>query len=229
MPLSSALSSGAYGPEEMTATITRSRFEPNTMSEYDPNKLFLYWTVEPDEQTVQDFPEYDSIRYSIGQDWETFDDGKTIEHPRGTTRMNPNTNYGKVIERVTNMPEAVKVFEAREQELGLSEGQLYAPIWEGMTFKFQKITFEGSADRGVPDYSRDMPVEFMGVDGETAGGSNSGSNNQELVNELTQLANNSSSNSEFVKAASKKQEVINDDDLFELVTSGQFYKEAVNE
>jgi hypothetical protein len=196
------------------------------MSEYDPNKLFLYWTVEPDEQTVQDFPEYDSIRYSIGQDWETFDDGKTIEHPRGTTRMNPQTNYGKVIERVSNMPEAVKVFEAREQELGLSEGQLYAPIWEGMTFKFQKITFEGSADRGVPDYSRDMPVEFVGVDGET-GGSNSGGNNQELIAELEQLANNSSSNSEFVKAASKKQEVINDDDLFEQVTNGEFYKEAI--
>lgn len=132
-----------------------------------------------------------TVRLGVGGKWETLDGGKTIVHPEGpkadggVRAIGAGTEYGVLLKK-----------QIEQDGLGNVDGFMasiaadwdphVAKSWQGLTFRFDDVEYEtrtvlknadgtdqvddaGKTVWGPGTKTRVMPVEFIGVKGQTNG------------------------------------------------------------
>lgn len=127
------------------------------------NSLYLFLKIRADDgEEVEQ-------RFTCGEDWASFDGGKTAEHP-SKKHFNNNSNVGRLVSAYMSIAEAE--VRARSKELnGL--GPKAAGLLHG--FKFHWDAFEDSFTpreknedgTAKPDitFTRVLPTKFLGIEG----------------------------------------------------------------
>lgn len=222
-----------YGPEPpFDATVKEPYFD------YDPEyqdgeNVLLYWPLTD----ISD-PEWEehTIRFSVGKEWDT-EDNKTVENLQNKEKFNASSFYGRVINRVigkeSDFEQAFKgAFDALKERGDPTD----ARVWDGLRFRFDAETFEFDFkdDRGKQQFTRLMPVEYLGEEKKKGGkkkqsGGSGGSKKKkddeatpdydEIVDMLKLIASEAEDHDEFVEQANKRaKEYQKYDDLVEWVT-----------
>lgn len=117
--------------------------------------LKLQGEAEIDDKVVD---EEHTMFYSVGDGWSAVQNGRAITHSAGTTYFNKQSNAGKLVNAVLEMPDALAAFKER------GHNPTDADAWEGARFRFESKTFKFK-DRETKEereYDVSLPVEFAG-------------------------------------------------------------------
>jgi len=117
--------------------------------------LKLSGEAEIDDEVVDDDH---TMFYSCGDGWSAVQNGRAVSHSAGTTKFNRQSNAGKLVQAVLEMPDALAAFKER----GYDPTQ--ADAWEGARFRFENKSFK-MKDRDTKEereYDVSLPVEFAG-------------------------------------------------------------------
>lgn len=183
----------------------------------------LFWKVATDDP---DYPEDESSRWAAGADWESLDGGKTVEHPKGKSKFNVNSQVQALISRAVELG-------AGSTLMGRGPAQA-AEIWVGLKFhmKREEFTFniQGEERKGF----RLLPTAFYGEgDGTVAAAENEAPAASALeglddgiVEALRKVKAETGSHSAFVDAAMELTEVAGNTSLvMALALPDGIYKE----
>lgn len=146
------LSSGLR--DDMVLSITDAYFAPD--AEYQGGRVLLLHLIGLDEMQ-----EAQTIKMSVGADWETSDGGVTITHPtKKQQKINASTIYGHWISHAQEIPELVKELQDRPG------GPLNSKVWEGLIIHLQErdLVF----GKNIDPQKRLMPTEYFGLLSNTA-------------------------------------------------------------
>jgi len=100
--------------------------------------------------------------YSLGDGWDTPDGGDTAVHGAGKKQFNKNSSYGKFIDHVVALGDEV-IAEVK------SRGETTEAVtFQGLRFRFERkdFTFTDRKTHESREYSVELPVEFLGFEGE---------------------------------------------------------------
>lgn len=141
------LSSGLR--DDMVLQIHDAYFAPD--AEYQGGRVLLLHLIGLDE-----LQEANTLKLSIGADWETNDGGITVTHPtKKQQKINASTIYGHWISHAQQIPELVAELQARPG------GPLNAKVWEGLILHLQErdLVF----GKNIDPQKRLMPTEYFGL------------------------------------------------------------------
>lgn len=107
-------------------------------------------------------------RYSCGDDWASFDGGKTAEHP-SKTHFNNNSNIGRLVSAVMSIAEAeVRARSAELNKLGPRHAGLLVGFkfhWEAFEDSFTPRATESEPEPKKQEFFRVLPTAFLGIEG----------------------------------------------------------------
>lgn len=112
----------------------------------------LFWKVATDDE---DAPEDESSRWAAGADWESLDGGKTVEHPKGKTKFNVNSQVGNLISRAIELGAGPTLMERGPAQS--------AEIWVGLKFHMKREEFTFNIQGEERKGNRLLPTAFYGV------------------------------------------------------------------
>jgi hypothetical protein len=141
------LSSGLR--DDMVLQIFSAYFAPD--ADYQGGRQLLLHLIGVDE-----LEEPQTLKLSIGADWESADGGTTVTHPtKKQQRINASTIYGHWISSAQEIPELVAELQRRPG------GPTNAKVWEGLILHLleKEITF----GRNIDPQKRLMPAEYFGL------------------------------------------------------------------
>lgn len=141
------LSSGLR--DDMVLQIFSAYFAPD--ADYQGGRQLLLHLIGVDE-----LEEPQTLKLSIGGDWESADGGNTVTHPtKKQQRINASTIYGHWISSAQEIPELVAELQRRPG------GPTNSKVWEGLIIHLleKEITF----GRNIEPQKRLMPAEYFGV------------------------------------------------------------------
>lgn len=141
------LSSGLR--DDMVLQVFDAYFAPD--ADYQGGRQLLLHLIGVDE-----LAEPQTLKLSIGADWETADGGTTVTHPtKKQQRINASTIYGHWISSAQEIPELVAELQRRPG------GPTNAKVWEGLILHLleKEITF----GRNIDPQKRLMPAEYFGL------------------------------------------------------------------
>lgn len=174
---------GGSGFKEGAAVVAESYFTKPT--DYNQGRtlcLMLKKVYEDGEEVID--------RYSCGNDFDSFDDGETAEHPKDTDKKHPfNVNSavqelvmkafaaGREVDRTVpnaQYPEGRPVTDVEVLMRGRSDqmgggGSRVAAIWKGLNFEWKNFTEtkpirdKDTGKTSEVTWSRSMPIAFLGV------------------------------------------------------------------
>ena len=139
-------------------------FNTDPQAKFNKDQVFLFLRLATDNPENEVHEE----RYGCGPDWQTFDGGVTVEHPKGEgKRFNENTQVQRFVSAAIACDGAAEVLRPRGTPRN-------AKIWIGTKWYFEAETREGTLDDGSKYKStKNFPTKFLGVgdvaDGESAG------------------------------------------------------------
>lgn len=122
--------------------------------------LKLQGEAEIDDEVVE--PEH-TMFFSVGDGWNAVKNGREVSHSAGKLKFNRQSNAGKLVQAVLDIPDALAAFKERGYD------PTEADAWEGARFHFENKTFK-MKDRDTKEereYDVSLPTEFAGfVDNE---------------------------------------------------------------
>jgi hypothetical protein len=138
-------------------------------------RLNLFFKVKADDDEVE-------LRYSIGNDWETYDGGKTVEHPR-EHYFNNRTAYAEFF--VAALACGAKEVLGKRSHALERRGPRDSRLWPGLRFHFDvktetmNLPVRDEAGQPVRDdkgqirtqevvVPRTMPTKFLGTEADQA-------------------------------------------------------------
>ena len=151
-------------------------FTPGTglKSDFDGTIRDAMFTVDPASGRASLILEVDCNdgeewigRYSVGNDWDTFDGGETVQHPRGDgQRFNSSTAYSDFIVHAVESG-AKDILLAKDKEFNGQEAR-HAATWRGLSFHWVASARPSRTQnaQGVWEASsvnRTLPVTFRGA------------------------------------------------------------------
>lgn len=141
------LSSGLR--DDMVFSIHQAYFAPD--AEYQGGRVLLLHLIGLDEME-----EPNTLKMSVGADWESPDGGTTITHPtKKQQRINGSTIYGHWISHAQEIPELVAELQRRPG------GPTNANVWTGLIVHLQErdLVF----GKNIDPQKRLMPTEYFGL------------------------------------------------------------------
>jgi hypothetical protein len=141
------LSSGLR--DDMVLSIHDAYFAPD--AEYQGGRVLLLHLIGLDE-----LEEPQTLKLSIGADWETPDGGNTVTHPtKKQQRINGSTIYGHWISHAQEIPALVAELQQRPG------GPINSKVWAGLILHLQErdLVF----GRNIEPQKRLMPTEYFGL------------------------------------------------------------------
>lgn len=123
--------------------------------------------VEPSPEDAPEFGDYLDddgyyrIIYPCGKGWEPADKGQTAQHESGRTRRWQNqSGMGLLVNSAVELDGVADILQSRGPST-------QADVWVGLKFRFEDKQFSGkNRDGDEITWSRRLPVEFHGVEGE---------------------------------------------------------------
>ncbi|MDX1748659.1 MAG: hypothetical protein R3324_22225, partial [Halobacteriales archaeon] len=216
-------------------TVVDAWFGKNENSEFNPDRIFLFWKmakIETDGDPVDEWTE----RFSVGSGWEAVEGGKQIQREDGTTRkINSNTDYGRIINRCLGEAggregrEYAEHFEGAKKVLMDRGEPTEAGVWVGLRFHMtsQEFSFHNKEEDEEVTYNRTLPVAFKGEDdpdgtvsspaGSESNGSLSKAERIKVEAALKKLAKEADDHADFLDKAMELETVTTHDELLELV------------
>lgn len=199
--------------DKYTGTVMESWFGINPR--YSETAHLIFWKIKLDDPGAYPQVEDGEIQeqFSIGDKWESFDGGSTVEFPGNPQKnFNANTQYGTIINRAVGEWNLREVLSSR----GVPTD---AKIWIGLRFEFESQVLTKpfkNRETGelVEPKPKIMPVAYLGDSPEDAfvpefDISSLGLDN-EKEQELRQAAETSSTYGQFLDKAMKLQWVSGD-------------------
>lgn len=108
-------------------------------------------------------------RYPTGPDWETFDGGDTVEHPKGERKgFNKNTRYFQLIGTAMGLEGVEGLLRERSRALD-GKGPKAAALWKGLKFHWNVMTEsktfkdKDTQEKVTKDVSTVLPTAFLGT------------------------------------------------------------------
>lgn len=195
----------------------------------------LYLKQTTDNASVPEITE----NFSVGDKWESYDGGKSIENKDDPTKkkMHASSRYGKLITRVFDE------LPAEAGDLIASRGDARtAEVWLGTRWRWEEVSSDytmkqddGTTKSGTSRYN--MPVEFLGTSDAPAAASGGAVNestgvleslglSDDLTAALRAARSESQSHAEFLDKAIALDGVVGNDTLVRaLADESQLYKE----
>lgn len=209
---------GSKYPAEYDLTIQSAVFAPD--ARYNNGEtLLLQWTgtVSNVSDPNAEIPEwFDSLSFPIGNGWETEDGGKSVTHVEtGQDKLFNRSSYaGKLVDACVKEFQISDLLESRG-------GPYEAKVWEGLTFRIGRKTFDFGSTIG--EKVRSFPIRFVGVasDGPTSGTTQSVSvnNGADLKAAVTAIIKSSTDFTEAQAKAFNIPGVLEDADLLNSLMS----------
>lgn len=215
--------------EACTGTVAEAWFGRNEQAEGEfADKMFLFLKLI-NLESEEGYDEW-TARLTIGNGWEPRNGGaQIVREDSSDKKVNNSSDYGRFLSRVlgedggkegmkfaeafAGAADAVAVNVKKIQDKDLPAAQ-YADIWVGLRFQFEQEEYSSTIKGETVEWSRLMPVAFVGVDDRVNGGGPSASaassattpapSTNGEVEELYELARKHDSHGEFVKAALPK-------------------------
>lgn len=158
------LSSGGFVPE-FDGVVREAQFTFDN-SYMNGEACLLELLVEPSEDDAPEFGDYLEdglyrIIYPCGKGWEPADKGATVQHESGRPRrFNNQSGIGLLVAHAVECEGVAEVL----MERGPST---QADIWVGLNFHWLDKEFSNTDKDGeTRTWTRRLPIEFHGVDGE---------------------------------------------------------------
>ncbi len=158
--------------DDFDATIIRGQFVPDPQSTRVTLKLWL---------DCDDGEEYE-LRLGLGNDWDTFDGGDSVKHPKGDRQLfHHNTQYSDFIVHAMNAGAQDAMFAHNKNYNDM--GPRFAAFWVGFRFHFnvlqrpsskrsEKVNEDGTKEVTWEDIEvgRVLPTKYLGIAGDVVVG-----------------------------------------------------------
>jgi hypothetical protein len=133
-------------------------FANNPESSFDKRAVNINLVMITDSPELPQFTE----RYKTGPDWQTFDGGKTVEHPKDKKKFNRQTQYQKFIDAALGCMDQDQI-----GELVAKGGPREAAIWIGSKWFMSEVTESFTIQQGedagqTRTMSKNFPSKFLG-------------------------------------------------------------------
>ncbi len=224
MGMKDALQSNVYGPEVPFESEVLGSYFGTKVDFKEGKDVGLFWEVDaPDPQLPSENYE---IPFTLGKNWATLDGGETIEKTDGKKpNINPNTTYGNVLARLLGKGKHAQDHDDMGWAELLADLEDEEPtdarIWVGQRFLFDAVEFEAKIDGDDVAWTRILPVEYLGGSINGTGKSN---DQEDLEEEVENLALKHKSHVKFVAAALKIPGISKHKELVEKISDPEFHE-----
>jgi hypothetical protein len=111
--------------------------------------------------------------YGLGSEWQSFDGGESVEHPRGENKS--FSNQSPYFDFITHAMDAGAADEMRRRNRDLfsNHGPMHGKFWQGLVFDFEVVERPGRRpnEEGVwvnSTFNRVLPTKYHGVQGDSS-------------------------------------------------------------